>query len=371
MSGLFSSPHQYDSSFLEATVTNVDPIRFVCTVRTSRGQFFSEVPWLLPTGGSGKSGMHFSPSVGDQVVISTSLSYPIIIGSLPRLGVSSTQLSNMSGTGLGVDAGSSGNIKNGFTTNPNKPDDFAPGDHVITTEGGGIFSMFANGSALIKSSPLAQIFLSKFDDVVRVVARNWERFSDVGQQTAANVKGRLYEFVGWDRDLNRSKNSIYELKDIIGDVAVGELLKGEPNPEVTLPAKDSRVRKYSLEQEGGEVMVETLTEDGKIVVVVHNGGTTTTTHDNSQWQSNVVNGTYSTITILPGSIFIDHNNVSKVLLNDSMVQVDHGGVSTGVFDASSVQLAHGGTTMALNSSGIQANFSGHFFNVDSAGVHLG
>ena len=83
--------------------------------------------------------------------------------------------------------------------------------------------MLANGTALIKASPLAQIVNSKYDDLVRVMARNWERFSDLGQQTVANVKGRMYEFVGWDRDFSRSQNSIYELKDIIGDVVAGRL----------------------------------------------------------------------------------------------------------------------------------------------------
>jgi len=355
MSGLFSSPHSYDSNFIEGTVTNVDPIRFVCSVKTMKGQFFDQVQWLLPTGGAGKSGMHISPNVGDQVVISTSLSYPIIIGSLPRMGLPTTELTNVTGATLAVDGGNSSDMRNGYSANPNKPSDFTPGDYVITTEGGGIFAMLANGSALIKSSPLAQIIVSKFDDLVRVVARNWERMSDIGQQTIANVSGRMYEFIGWDRNLNRSKVSIYELKDIVGDVAAGEVLKGDPNPDITLPAKDSRIRKYSLENNAGsELMTEVLTDDGKIVVVVHNGGTTTTTHDNSKWEASVTNGTNSIITILPGSITIDHGGNSTVLL-----------------DASHVNVKFGGSTVNLNASGIQADYSGHFMHIDSSGVHLG
>ena len=355
MIGLFSSPHSYDSSFIEGTVTNVDPIRFVCSVRTTRGQLFNEVPWLLPTGGSGKSGMHVCPNIGDQVVVSTSLSYPVIIGSLPRIGLPDTELTNVSGSTTGIDAGNGSNIQNGYSANPNKPSDFLPGDHVITTDGGGIFAMLANGTAMIKASPLAQIVLSKYDDLVRVMARNWERFSDVGQQTVANVKGRMYEFLGWDRDFSRSQNSIYELKDIVGDVAAGEALRGEPNPDQTLPAKDARVRKYSLENHSGsELMVETLTDDGKIVVVVHNGGITTTTHDNSKFEAHVLNGTYSVITILPDQILIDHNGVSKAL-----------------FDGTKVAINHDATTLVLDDAGIRGDFSGHFIHIDSAGTHLG
>ena len=89
-------------------------------------------------------------------------------------------------------------------------------------------------------------------------------------------------------------------------------------------------------------MVETLTDDGKIVVVVHNGGTTTTTHDNSKFEAHVLNGTYSVITILPGSILIDHNNVSKVLLDDTKVDINHKGVSIGTFDDNQVSINHNG-----------------------------
>lgn len=388
MSGLLSSPHSYDSNFVEGTVTNIDPIRFVCSVRTSKGQFFSDVSWLLPSGGAGKSGIHLSPNIGDQVVITTALSYPIIIGCLPRLGNAETQLTNVSGASLGVDAGSSSNLRNGVTSNPNKPSDFTPGDYTITSEGGGILTMLANGSIFLKSSPLAQLLISKFDDLVRVVARNWERISDVGQQTTANINGRLYEFMGWDRNLSRSKVAIYELKDIIGDVAAGSVLKGEPNPGATLPAKDSRIRKYSLENtSGGELMTEVLTDDGKIVVIVNNGGTTTTTHDNSKWEGHVLNGTYSVITILPGSILIDHNGISKVLLDSNQINLDHNGVSKVHMDgdnlkvehggstsadltASSLTLTQGGTILTLGGGGMQGSFSGHAINMDSSGVHL-
>lgn len=355
MTGLFSSPHSYDSSFIEGTVTNVDPIRFVCSVRTTRGQFYNEVPWLLPTGGSGKSGMHICPNVGDQVVITTSLSYPVIIGSLPKVGLPDTGLTNVSGSTTGIDAGNGSNIRNGYSANPNKPSDFLPGDHVITTDGGGIFAMLANGTAMIKASPLAQIVISKYDDVVRIMARNWERFSDLGQQTVANVKGRMYEFVGWDRNFSKSQNSIYELKDIIGDVAAGEVLKGEPNPDQVLPVKDDRVRRYSLEtDEGHLLMVETLTDDGKIVVKVDNVGITTTTHDNSKWEAHTINGKYSVITILPDSITINHNGVSQAYLDSDMVRLNH--------DAG---------TFVIDDDGIRSDYQGHFVHIDAAGTHLG
>ncbi len=351
MAGLFSSPHAYDSDYREATVTNIDPIRFVCSVRTVRGQFFSDVAWLLPSGGSGKSGMHLAPNIGDQVIICTSLGYPIILGALPRIGTPSTELNSVSGSSLGADAGNSSNLKNGYSGNPNKPADFAPGDYGITSEGGGGFSLMANGSASLKASPLSQIFLSKFDDIVRVIARNWERFSDSGQHTAANIAGRTYEFFGWDRSVSKSKNSIYELTDIIGDVAAGEVHKGDPSPDISSPAKDSRIRKYALDNK----MVEVLTDDGKVVVTVNNGGVATKVHDNSLVQTTVTNGTTSTLTVTQSTLILDYNGIATITINpDSIITSYNNSAVTVHSDA-----------------GITHDFSGHFVHVTSGGVQLG
>ena len=297
--------------------------------------------------------MHFTPSVGDQVVISTALSYPVILGCLPRMGLPDSDINNMSGGSPSEDLGNSTSIRGDFTTNPNKPSDFYPGDIVTTTEGGGILAMLANGSALLKASPLAHVFLSKFDDLVRIVARNFERFSDLGQQTVANVKGRMYEFVGWDRNFSRSKNGLYELKDIIGDVAIGEVLKGEPDPSRTVPAKDSRVRKYSLEDSSGSpLMVEVLDASGKVTVTISGGTTTETQHGSGIWQAQ--SGGTSTITVIPGSITLDHN-----------------GASTVVIDASHINAVHGSSAVNIDSSGVQSTCSGHFVNVSSSGVSIG
>lgn len=341
--GLFSPSLPYDRTVMEATVTNVDVQRFVCTVKTVRGQYFNEVPWLLPTGGSGKNGMHLCPSVGDQVVVSTGLTYPVIIGSLPRLGQPSTTLTSMSGQELPADLGNNTNIKNGFVTNPAKPSDFTPGDHVITSEGGSILAVQANGSILAKASMLAQIFMSKFDDVVRVVARNWERMSDVSQQTSANVKGRLYEFMGWERKLARSKLGTYELQDVIGDVAAGEVLRGEPNGSTTLPSPDTRVRKYWLmDQAGNTRMVETLNEGGDLHLVIQDVPATTKAENdvtNASWQQKVTNPTVNCrITINPNDITLIHS---------------------------------GGATTVITNDGIHNTYGGHYIHLTNDGVHLG
>lgn len=363
MSGLLQSPYNYDSSFIEGTVTNVDPIRFSCSVKTVKGSYLDEVTWLLPTGGSGKSGVHFTPNIGDYVLINTGLTYPVILGALPRLGLGTTNQNNMSGSELGVDTGNATNMKGGYTANPDKPSDFTPGDYVITSEGGGIFSMMANGSTLIKASALAQIFMSKFDDVVRVVARNWERFSDVSQQTSANVKGRLYEFMGWDRSLERSKTGLYELSDVIGDVAAGEVLKGEPNPATAVPAKDTRVRKYQLiSQAGSPLMTETLTEDGTITCVI---GVAKTTHTPTSWEG-LVNG-IARIIITPTNIVINYGSSSTITVDASKISAVHGDANM-VLNATTANLVFGSASVLLNSSSANLRYGSNLLTVTSGGI---
>jgi hypothetical protein len=256
----------------------------------------------------------------------------LILGFLPRLGLPTTDMTNVTGQPLTVDAGNNSNLKNGYVVNPDKPSDFTPGDQVWTNEGGVVFGLLANGTILAKASALAQILISKYDDLVRVMARNWERFSDVGQQTVVNVKGRMYEYLGWDRSLDRSKVGLYELQDVIGDVVAGETLKGEPNASTALPAADTRVRKYWLTDTAGNVrMVELLYEDGKLDLLVRDATGTPNTREVQQTDKYEVTNTsaagYSRITVDGTKIFLDRNGASTAVVDDNQVQLVHGGAT--------------------------------------------
>lgn len=358
MSGLFSTPFPSDGSFKEAIVTNVDPLRFTCSVRTTSGQTLNNVTWLLPTGGTGPDGFHVAPNVFDKVLICMTTGSPLIIGCIPRVGLSDSDQVSVSGMVNGVDHGNSSELKNGFSLNPNKPADFLPGDKVLTSRGGGFIGLLSSGGILLKSSNLAQIFVSKFNGLVRIVARNFYRFSDASSEVAVNIKGALYNWRGIDWDLSRNVSSLERYNEVSGHVAAGKLMRSSPSSTTTIPARDTRVKElYLKDASGNEIMVDTLYEDGKLILVVKQpaAGTTTVTQDNSLWKSQVVNGTTSTITILPGSILVNHNDISTVLLDDTQVSMNFNNAST----------------MALNASGIQANAHGHFFVVDSAGTHLG
>jgi hypothetical protein len=358
MSGLFGSPFASNTTLKEGIVVSVDPIRYLCSVRMSGGQTYPNVTWITPTGGSGKDGSHSAPNQFDKVLVCMSTASPIIVGTIPRMGVPDSNPTSISGTNVGVDSGNSSDLSNGNVLNPNKPADFLPGDKVWTSASGSVMGLLASGSVLLKSSQLAQIFISRFNGLVRIVARNFYRFSDASSEVSANVKGALYRWIGVDWDLGNTTTNSERYNEVVGHVAAGKQMRGEPSSLLTVPARDSRVKETWLKDaNGNEVMIETVYEDGKVILIVKqvDGGTTTTTTDDSLWKTSVVNGTTSTITILPASIEINHNDISKVFLDGSHINLDYNGTST----------------INLDATGIQANALGHFFVIDSTGSHLG
>jgi hypothetical protein len=295
---------------------------------------------------------------------------------LPRLGLADNVLTNISGTELAGDPGNATTMRSGYTANPNKPSDLVPGDKVLTSEGGGLIALLANGTVYLRSSMLASVLVSKFNDLVRVVARNWERFSDVGQHTAANAKGRLYEFFGWDRKLSRSKIGLYELTDIIGDVVAGETLGGNPNLNITPAAADTRVRKYALvSPSGGTMMLETLEDNGNLTLKVITPGTPTTLTEEFQskdtFRTKATDGSNTTtITLTTGSILVDANGTANVTVTPSSVVTNVAGTSTVTVTGASIVSTHASGTVTMDSSKIKADYSGAVLNLDSTGAQL-
>jgi hypothetical protein len=306
--GLFASSFPADPTCQEAVVLTVDPIRFVCSIRTSSGRIIPNVPWLLPDSHS-----HFSVEVGDKVYVDTSLTYPVIKGHIPTAEPlpENSFLSISGAKETTLDAGNSSKIFGGLQRDKNKPLDFHTGDRVFTSEGGGILALLRTGSVMLRASSLASIFMSKFGDLVRITGRNYKRFSDVSSRVALNLKGRMYEWFGMDWDLARGKTNLERYNEAFGDILVAEVMRGEPDAvEVdNVAAKDLRVRKRWLNNETNtEIMIDTLFEDGRITVeIINNGGDTKVTQDNSLWEVIVVNGTTSRITVTPEHIDMNSN----------------------------------------------------------------
>lgn len=301
MAGLISAAFNADISLVEGNVVFVDTIRFMCNVQTVTKQTLVDVRWLLPSGGSGEGGTHCAPMVGERVIVSTALSYPIILGSLPSI---SDQRSYLTATGTAseVDIGSASTLRNRYVTNPGRPMDFLQGDSSTTSPGGGILSMLSSGAIVVKASSLAQIVLTKFGSLIRVMARNYQRFSDSSMEASLSVKGRLYHWFGQDKNFANNKAGLHKYNEVIGDVAVGEVFRADGlsvlDSEV-LPPIDTRVKKAWLKNEAGEVvMTSTLQEDGTIETIV---------------------GSKSKLKKDPIAITLSYNDISTVTINETTI----------------------------------------------------
>jgi hypothetical protein len=225
--------------------------------------------------------------------------------------------------------------------------------------------------------------MSKFEGLVRVVTRNYQRFSDASSNVSTNMKGRLYEFFGADWSIIKNQTGQERYQEVYGDVAAGEVLRGFPSPSIIIPAQDTRVRKQWLKDAlGNSVMIETLFQDGQVTLVIESWNTNptpavvnsnTTTNTNGSYNTTVTDQTNTSyITITPTEILIDNNgkakgtfgvnsvvlaydNKSHVTLTGTSSQIDFNGTSIGIFDASKASITSGG----------------HFCTVSSTGVALG
>ena len=390
---MLNSPHSSDPSFTEATVLSVDPIRFTCSAKTTTGKILTEVSWLIPTGGLSETGLSVTPNINDKVLLVTSLGYPLIIGCIPRIGSYNGQVASMMGSNPTKDLGYD-SVLGTTTTNPSKPNDYHPGDLVYTARGGAFLGVLSGGIAMLRAGPMAQLVMSKFEGLLRLVTRNYQRFSDSSSRVATNMKGRLYEYFAVDWDITRGQVGQERYQEAFGDVAAAEVLKAAPDHTIALPIVDTRrKRKWLTDATGAVLYTETLKEDGSLTLIVENAAataTSTTTINNAEWQEQVIgSGNTATITITPTNIlinynnvaeatfnatevFLNYNNVSEVTLNASEAQVNFNNVAKTTLTSSSAIVDFNGTsTVTLNGSEASMTSGGHFCNVTSSGVALG
>lgn len=362
MPGLFSNPAPSDDSLLEGIVTGVDAIRFVCQVKTVHGQPMTGVTWLLPTGGSGRSGNHILPKLNDRVVISTGLGYPIIIGFLPSPTDRETFPVPIDNNNKTLDTGNYLYSYEVNATNAEKPQDLHIGDHVTTSEGGGLVGTLRGGSFLAKASRLAQIFVTKYDDLVRIVGRNFEVFSDCCMDVTASVRGAVYRYIGYGTGLSDARQDTYTYEEFYGNTAASEALKGAYVQATSdaVPVHNGIVRKYHA-----GAMTETLADGGELIrttsgiIMKHNTSMYQITADGSSivtvtGPSIVITQTGgSTVTVDASQIKAERSGGSSVTITDSSI-VATKGASTATIQDANTTIVNGSSTMTVASDSITA-----------------
>lgn len=354
MSGLLSQPVRGDPNWVEAEVMSVDAKRGFCEVKTIHGQKLTSVKWLCTSGGSSRAGDYGTPTVGDQVVISLTLTYPVIFGYLPRVNEGNIGAVSID-TGIAV--GDTGNLSTsqgpGIGFAPGKPEDMVAGDRVIVSEGGGFLALLRMGTVILRSSRLAQIVLSKFDDLIRIVGRNLEVFTDSHTEVSHNLRGRVYRFIGLSKTHPEVRTDNFTYQEIYGDTAAGEYSKQDFLTS-GIPVANSTLRKIKVLSGSTEVYSGILREDGHLTETVVHSGTATRDHDGGQIQDTVSNGGTSTIT-----------------LNGTSITLSQDGSSTATLTGSTIVLNHGSASVTLNNTGVYIVYGSHYINVTSTGVNTG
>lgn len=251
------------------TVTAVDLTRAVCKCISDLGEILSDVRWLVPTGGADGMGASVHPVEKSRVLVDISSGFPFILGAIltesadavrrPNVGRQSTDEPQIAD----YTTIQTGDLIRG----PGTPRDQRVGDILNTSDGGAIQGVLASGTVINKASPLAQIVCSRYGDVVRIVARNHEVFTDVDEMYKASVRGRIFSLQNTFRTPLESRNEVPSFVRMEGDTLAAELVgKGYANytdedfPET--PEDNGVVVKEYTAREGSVTSTYTQDVDG-------------------------------------------------------------------------------------------------------------
>lgn len=395
--GLLRSGFPADSTFQEGRVTSLDPDKYLCDVLLFSGQSLRDVGCLSQTGGSDSGGFQALPHIGDRVLITAALGYPLILGTLPQAGNPGFSAYNIFDGSPPINQGTASPLFNGAQSNMGKPADYLPGDMLFTNATGGLVGLLREGTAVIRASNLAQILVSRWDDLVRIVGRNYERISDFSSEIVANLTGRPYRFYGFNRNAGLAQQRIYEYREIHGDVAAAEYGTDNPfNAVAPLPAANSYILKRHLISNNGngtDLLVETTDNQGQINLIITNSagvpsGVSTQTSESTSLLYQVVigsttvslniNGTNAVLnynnqalcTLNANSAVLDYSGQALCTLNNSEASLTFGSSASCTLTGSQSEIAFGGSTGTFNSSSAVIASNGHSVNVTASGVAL-
>lgn len=342
---MFDNPTNIDRSVEEGTVLQVDPVRFLCKVRTPRGQVLQSVQWLSPYGGSTRAGERFTPCLGDRVFVNFGLGYPVITGFFPKLQIEngSSPLSVDSGQQI-LDSGNYGPGSSVTVGDQNKPRDLIQGDVVFSSIGGAFLGLLRAGTVVLRSSRAAEVLLSKFQRLVRVVSSNWEHFTDLSSDVIRNYKGRVYRYVGYAKDFTEAKTESYRLHEYKGDVTAAESIKTNYHGTAEAAAMGPIISKEQVTDfvEGAprELMRRTLNLTGEKEIWIFNG-----TH-------------FTRVNSTAEELRLSWNDQNSVVITEASIHVFHKDGADVILDAAGIRSTFQDGTINMSSSSIDVNFSG-------------
>ncbi len=374
---LFKQPIRTTLDAIEGVIVVVDSKSRAMQVRTVSGQMLSVSSWLSNSGGSNRETDADLPSVGTSVLVYLGTGQPIILGCLEHatanraVGVSplvTTQYGALNYSNLTP-------LPAPLSFNPSDPPDALRGDKILSTKGGvTIAALFS--SILLRASGMAQIVITKLDDLVRIIGRNVEVFTDAITDVIANFRGRGYRFTGTSLSVGDQRSSLYNYYSVLGDTVAGETLKenyyGVAASSVP-PANSYIFKKVVCSWNSGvqnNLYVQTLDASAGVETTEVIGATTTLqiTHQGDSWVAQLYsNGNpLASFNITPTNAEMIFQS-GYVNITGSELEASYGS-GTLIINGSQLQAAYSSSLMTLDSSQAQLSSGGHAVTVNSSGV---
>lgn len=168
--------------FKTAIVVSANPKSATCDIMRTEGGMLYGVPVANSVGGIFSTDAEYCGNMRGAVVYYGYIDgTPYIFGALPsRISLNNKISVDIASTKNGAQnpqtygKASTPSYANGRNT------DHQPNDKVISSDGGASLSLLGDGSAILKVSPLCQFILGAGMDFVRLVARQFQIFTDFG-----------------------------------------------------------------------------------------------------------------------------------------------------------------------------------------------
>lgn len=264
--------YRSDGSKRICTVTAVDMRRKVCKCISDVGELLLDVRWLTPSGGYDGTNVSSNPIEGSRVLVDTSTGFPFILGAIHTDSADTLRRPNigMQNVDEKIIANYATIPTGNLVRGPGTPKDQRVGDLINTTDGGAVQGILHGGTVISKASPLAQIILSRYGDMARIVSRNYEHFTDVDSIIKASIRGYIYAKKETYRDPVKSRNEIPNRVSYEGNVQAAELVDAAGTSYASIPAdefptisEDDGVisKTYTFNDDESEVFTKVTSED--------------------------------------------------------------------------------------------------------------
>lgn len=248
-----------------------------------------------------------------------------------------------------------------------------------------MLALLRGGSAILRSGKMAQIFMSKYDDLVRVVSRNWEHFTDACSDVVRNLGGKVYRYTGYANTLAASRDEDYNLHFYYGDTATAEAVKTDYHNAGDAAETTDIIYKEQVTkgEDRSELMRRTLNDKGEEERYIKGENFT-----RSNATAKLVRDSYNDehyVEITPEHIESFHKDSAKqtldtkgqrlyfkdgtVDMNESTISVKKGG-SEVVMDTSTITLNTGGTKVVMDGSSIMMTAGGATATLSSEGFSV-